>query len=507
MSSEKNLGTGAAEHLWRLSGRGVAGVGQLLLWVLEGVGRLLKPVQDKILRRLYGPSRQGAPVAGPYGTMIAPLDTTAPMPRWLGAWRRFTASWIYAPVTGLALTLAAIWEVGTNHDTLFSVPAGFAIAATLPLVWRREVLKPVAAIVLGAACGSLLSGQAFLVTIMIAALCALYLLAQQLPRHSTGVMACSSLAVVGVVYLAGTGLDSVPWPASVLAVIAAIGLGDARRVVAATEAEAREQNTETLVRLDMAQKEQAVMRERARIARELHDVVAHSVSMIAVQAETAPYTMRELSAEARDGYAEIAKTAREALVEMRRLLGVLRSDARDGAEITPQPRLDRLPELIDQHRGTGGNAGLSIRGEEHPLSATLELSAFRIVQEALTNVRRHAPGAPVQVELVYHPDRLAVRVKNDPAHVMTRVIDRRAMTAQTRIDGFPAVDPQAAPPPPGGTGGHAQQGPGEAAPGDPQGGHGLIGMQERAAMLGGRFHAGPSEDGGFMIAAELPFRT
>ncbi|GAB3670866.1 histidine kinase [Actinocorallia lasiicapitis] len=485
MSSEKTLGTGAAEHLWRLSGRAVAGVGQLLLWVLEGVGRLLKPLQDGVMRRLYG---QPQPVQGPYGTMIAPLAAaTAPMPRWLGLWQRFTASWAYAPVTGLAMTVAALWEVGSNHDPLFSVPAGFAIAATLPLVWRREVLRPVAAIVLGATAGSLLSGQVFLVTTMLAAVCVLFKLAQQLPRHSNGVMACASLAVVGVVYVAGDGLDTVPWPFAVLAVIAAIGLGDARRTVEATEAEAREQNTETLVRLDQAQKEQAVMRERARIARELHDVVAHSVSMIAVQAETAPYTMHELSPDARDGYAEIARTAREALVEMRRLLGVLRSDAKADAEVAPQPRLDRLPELIDQHRGSGGTAGLSVRGEEHPLSATLELSAYRIVQEALTNVRRHAPGAQVQVELVYHPDRLAVRVHNDPPHAATRVFDPRH-SQETRVDGFPAV----------GVGPPSVQ---------PDGGHGLIGMQERAAMLGGRFQAGRAHDGGFEIEAELPFRT
>lgn len=494
VTSERTLGTDSAQHLWRLSGRVVGAVGQLLLWVLEGIGRLLKPLQDKIMNRLYGRS-EVTPMypygqVGPQGTMIVPpgyvspdTQQTAPLPRWLTTWRRFAGSWIYAPVTGLALTLAALYELTTNNDTLVSVPGGFAIASTLPLVWRREVLRPVAAIVLGATAASLLSGQPLLVTTMLAALCTLYLLAQQLPRHSTGVLACTSLACVAVVYLAANGLSTVPWPASVVAVIAAIGLGDARRVVAATTAEAREQNTETLVRLDAAEKEKVVMRERARIARELHDVVAHSVSMIAVQAETAPYTMHSLSAEAQQGYAEIAHTARDALVEMRRLLGVLRSDAPGDVEVTPQPRLDGLPELIDQHRGAGGSAGLAVRGTEHPLSATLELSAYRIVQEALTNVRRHAPGAQVQVELTYHPDRLAVRVHNDATHTPTQVLP--AHTAETRLDGIPLVTAQ--PPTPGG--------------------HGLIGMQERAAMLGGRFAAGPSPNGGFQIDAELPFRT
>jgi signal transduction histidine kinase len=196
--------------------------------------------------------------------------------------------------------------------------------------------------------------------------------------------------------------------------------------------------------------------------------------------------MRSLSAEAQAGYAEIAHTARDALVEMRRLLGVLRSDAPGDAEVTPQPRLDRLPELIDQHRGAGGAAGLAVRGAEHPLSATLELSAYRIVQEALTNVRRHAPGAQVQVELTYHPDRLAVRVHNDPARSQTQVLPTRI--GETRMDGgIPMVTTQPPAPTPGG--------------------HGLIGMQERAAMLGGRFAAGPSQNGGFQIDAELPFRS
>ncbi|MCD0451200.1 histidine kinase [Actinocorallia sp. API 0066] len=477
MSSEKTLGTGAAEHLWRLSGRGVAAVGQLLLWALEGLGRLLRPLRDRIMARLYG-QQQGAPqgpVYGPYGTVLVPQAVVpqgapeAPAPRWIAAWQRFSSSWVYAPVTGLLLTLAAIYEVGTNTSDLFSVQGGFAVAATLPLVWRREVLRPAAAITLGATAASLLSGQEFLVTTMAAALCMLYLLAQALPRASTGVLAVTSLMAVGVVYVAGTGLDSIPWPAAVAAVIGAIGLGDARRTVEATAAEAREQRTETLQALGDAQRDQAVMRERARIARELHDVVAHSVSMIAVQAETAPYTMPSLSEEARQGYAEIAHTAREALVEMRRLLGVLRSDApaADG-EVTPQPRLDRLGDLLEQHRGAGGSASLAVRGAEQPLSATLELSAYRIVQEALTNVRRHAPGAPVQIDLTYHPDRLAVRVHNASAG-----------PAQTRVDGFPLPT---------------------------SGGHGLIGMRERATMLGGDFHAGPSPDGGFDVAADLPLR-
>ena len=232
--------------------------------------------------------------------------------------------------------------------------------------------------------------------------------------------------------------------------------------------EERERTSETLTRLNAVQREQAVLRERARIARELHDVVAHSVSMIAVQAETAPYTMQTLSPEAKKGFGEIAGAAREALEEMRRLLTVLRAEPGTQPEVTPQPRLDRLPELIDSHRGAGGDAQLNVRGAARPLSTTIELSAYRIVQEALTNARRHAPGARVRVELDYLGDRLAVRVTDDGSVAPSTMVDR-PVDDKTKVMG-----------------------------------HGLVGMRERATMLGGHFAAGPRAEGGFAVQAELP---
>ncbi|RFU41534.1 hypothetical protein DZF91_11400 [Actinomadura logoneensis] len=272
------------------------------------------------------------------------------------------------------------------------------------------------------------------------------------------------------------------------------------------------------------------MRERARIARELHDVVAHSVSMIAVQAETAPYTMENLSPEAREGYTEIARTAREALVEMRRLLGVLRADAGAGAESAPQPRLDRLPELVEQHQGAGGRADLVVQGQPRALSTTVELSAYRIVQEALTNARRHAPGADVHIELTYLPDRLAVRVRDEGAEGRTQVLDPREAAGRTTVlepgngapnTGYGPSGTAQVPAGPGyGPSGTAQvpagfgygpagadgagNGPSGAANGQPGGGHGILGMRERATMLGGRFSAGHAAGGGFVVEAELP---
>jgi signal transduction histidine kinase len=483
-SDKPPTGPDFAQHAWRVSGRIVAGVGEILLWILTWLGRLLRPPAAALAVRLFGRSAPPRAPTGEYGA--GPYDRRdgrtriqpgAPvLPRWLNAWRQFAGSWAFGPVTGAALTVAALAELAVRHAQVVSLAGGFAVAATAPLIWRRDFLRPVTAGVLGALAAALLAGERPLAATTFAGLYALYLLAQQLPRQSAGALAVGSAASVIVIRLASSGLDGIPWPVAVLAVIAAIGLGAASRVVETAErtnARERERTTETLSRLNTVQREQAVLRERARIARELHDVVAHAVSMIAVQAETAPYTMRDLSPEAQRGYAEIAHTARGALVEMRRLLTVLRADAKAEAEVAPQPRLDGVGDLIEQHRGAGGRADLSVHGTRQTLSATVELSAYRIVQEALTNARRHAPGAAVRVELTYLPDRLAVRVRDDGAgvtRVMNETKDANTMNAANA-------------------------------------GHGLLGMRERATMLGGRFSAGPATNGGFLVEAELPLTS
>jgi signal transduction histidine kinase len=467
----------AGPAAWRLAAQVVTAVGQVLVWILTGIGRLLRPLTTRLVSALYGRSAPPSPsYAAPGGTMYARQPPGAPpqrppkappLLRWLHAWRRFGTSWAYGPVTGAVLALAALFELPMHHLQVVSLSGGFALGATLPLMFRRESLRPAAAITLGALSAGLLSGQELLVTTAFAGLYTLYALAQQLPRQSTGVLGVGSVVALSVVYIASDSLNDIPWPAAFVAVVAALGLGDARRTVETAEAsmdEERERNSETLTRLNAVQREQAVLRERARIARELHDVVAHSVSMIAVQAETAPYTMRDLSPEARKGFAEVAGAAREALEEMRRLLSVLRADPAAEPEVTPQPRLDRLPELIDSHRGAGGEAQLNVHGAVRPLSTTIELSAYRIVQEALTNARRHAPGARVRVDLAYHGDRLAVRVTDDGVRG----------APPTLVDGTKVM------------------------------GHGLVGMRERATMLGGRFAAGPRTEGGFAVQADLP---
>ncbi|GLZ05238.1 hypothetical protein Acsp03_27040 [Actinomadura sp. NBRC 104412] len=200
--------------------------------------------------------------------------------------------------------------------------------------------------------------------------------------------------------------------------------------------------------------------ERARIARELHDVVAHHISMIAVQAETARLATPGMPAEGEKRLLEIGDTARSALAEMRRVLGVLRADAGED-DRRPQPGLQQLIELVDEARDSAGTSTrLIVRGRVARLDPGLELTAYRIVQEALTNARRHAPGAAVDVELDYAADRLRLRVRDN--------------------------------------------GPGLQAAGGDAGGHGLTGMRERAAMVNGTLTIGSTPAGGLVVEADLP---
>ncbi|WP_051341668.1 sensor histidine kinase [Pseudonocardia spinosispora] len=219
-----------------------------------------------------------------------------------------------------------------------------------------------------------------------------------------------------------------------------------------------------------AQAEQGALAERARIAREMHDVVAHHMSMIAVRCETAPYRLPVLNTEGRTEIAEIGTAARAAMSEMQALLGVLRDS--DTVEVTPQPSLDQLPALLSQAR----DAGLQVDTDLDPgldtvterMPAAVGLSLYRIAQEALTNSRRHAPGAAVSLRLRRHADSVELVVRSAPGRT-------------------PAV---ARPP---GTVGAAHPG-----------GHGLVGMRERAALHGGDLSAGPDSDGGFTVRVVLP---
>ncbi|GGS21446.1 sensor histidine kinase [Streptomyces nojiriensis] len=235
------------------------------------------------------------------------------------------------------------------------------------------------------------------------------------------------------------------------------GVGDAQQRVAEQESISEAERSR-----------RTLLEERARIARELHDVVAHHMSVITVQADSAPYRVPGMSEPVREEFAAIAASARESLGEMRRLLTVLRGDGTGGAdgadgERAPQPGIDRLQQLVEATVRAGQPVELSLAaGAAGAAPPAVDLSAYRIVQEALANVVRHAPGAPTRVSVTVDEDEVLVLVVNGPA---------RDAVVQLESSGT---------------------------------GHGLVGMRERVRLTGGTLDTGPLPDGGFRVAARLP---
>jgi len=232
----------------------------------------------------------------------------------------------------------------------------------------------------------------------------------------------------------------------------------------------------------------AALEERARIARELHDVVAHHMSLIAVQAETAPYRLTGLPGPVAAEFGSLSGTAREALADMRRLLGVLRDE--QPAARAPQPRLPDLPALVEAAQRAGVAVELSAPARLGPVPSGVEVCAYRIVQESLTNARRHAPGAAVTVSVAQHSGALVLRVANGPAGPVPD--DHRLPGREELPGGAGPVNGDGLVP------GHEQE------LGRWPRGQGLTGMRERVALLGGSLSAGPSPDGGFVVSAVLP---
>ncbi|MEU5390141.1 sensor histidine kinase [Streptomyces tibetensis] len=303
---------------------------------------------------------------------------------------------------------------------------------------------------------------------IIAELFVLLLLALRVPTRA----AVAALAVTWLVtyVLESLGAEEPYDTTSVLAVClftVVVILGTALR----GRREARAQLVEQTTLTAEERTRRTLLEERSRIARELHDVVAHHMSVISIQAQVAPHLVENPPDELRENLAGIRQNALEALIELRRVLGVLRSEhpgpgepfADAGDESTPhapQPTLDRLDALVENTRAVGREVVTDIRGERRPLPPGVELSAYRIVQEALSNALRHAPGARITVRLAYEPDGLEVEI----------------------VNGRPTG------PPPPSTGA----------------GHGLLGMRERVAMLGGTMTAHPWHWDGFKVTAFLP---
>jgi signal transduction histidine kinase len=363
----------------------------------------------------------------------------------------------------LALLLAALGAgsaFGAGHPALVAL---LVLATTIPVVFRRR--NPVAAFSVAVAAGAVQLAVAHRPTgADLAIPVLLYTLAAYRPRRVSlaGLAVCLAGSIVGVIaWTNGLGLYGKIVAALVVfcgTALVAWVLGDSMRYRRAYYA-ALEERAARLEREADAQAQIATATERARIARELHDVIAHHVSVMVVQADGAGYALDGNPERARRALAAISATGRQTLTEMRRLLGLLRSgDAR--TQLTPQPGLGQLRELVEQARAAGMSVSLTQQGAPHPLPEGAELAAYRVVQESLTNTRKHGGlAAAASIILRYDHDGLAVQVSDN--------------------------------------------GRGDTTAGDGIG-HGLVGMRERVEMYGGTVTAGPLPEGGYQVTAQIP---
>jgi signal transduction histidine kinase len=360
-----------------------------------------------------------------------------------------------------------------------------ALAAVVPLA----VMRPLWAAVWASAASivTLLWFQQATVAGLVAALLAAYRLGDTPPvpasagsgrirRWLAGPQVAVALGVPFLLMALASRNVSAMLLASGIPIAAGAGIAVRAGRSASGEDEARTVLTHTLT-------EHVARGERARIVRELHDVVAHHISMVAVRAETARLTTPGMPPAGADRLREIGDTARAGLTEMRRLLGVLREDvsADEVAVRQPQPGLAQVAALVDEARGAGGGTvRLIVSGAVAAFDPGVELVAYRIVQEALTNARRHAPGAAVDVELQYSEgDVLRLRIRdNGPGPGLP---GSEAGTSSPSLPGDPSS--------PSGTDGH-----------------GLLGMRERAATVGGSVRTGAAPGGGFLVEAVLPVK-
>jgi signal transduction histidine kinase len=345
----------------------------------------------------------------------------------------------------LAMTVVAATRHGHTAEEI-----ALGTLETLPLLWRRRYPFAVVGIVTVVAL-AMVALDLWLVPFQLAV--ALYTLASSSDGHVARMTGFVSIATL-TVGLAASGYDFFGGLASRVVFLAAAWLlgdsmGSRRAYVHEIEEKARR-----LEREQEAEAQRAVAEEQARIARELHDVVAHALSVIVVQAAAADDVFEVEPRRAREPIRAIEHAARAALGDLRRVLGLLQ----DGARYEPQPGLARLDGLVEQVRATGLDVALEIEGPARPLPAAVDLSAYRIVQEALTNTLKHAGAARATVHVRYG-DELGLEISDD--------------------------------------------GDGEGANGN-GGGSGLVGMRERVAMLGGRVVTGPRPEGGYRVSAQIP---
>lgn len=389
----------------------------------------------------------------PAGPPLGPLLLTSS--RWAGRVRAIVP-WLLALGVFWIAVAASVRETLVVHDlvlpifaALIALPVGLSRRYAL-LGWRLATVLAAVVAVIGTQSGGLDPG-AWPVIFQWVWLISTFLVSVRHDRWTTGWV----WAVTVMVISTGVPVDSGVAITMIVAATALTVIGDLVR----SRRRARQELERQTELSELEKARRTVLEERTRIARDLHDVVAHHMSMVVVQAESAPYRISELSPQAQEEFAAISASARQALTEIRGLLGVLRSDDRD-VEHSPQPGLGQVGELVESAARSGVPVRLAIAGTPTDVGTPVGLSAYRIVQESLANAARHAPGAEVDVTIAYTSTGLELQIVNAaPAN---------------------PVEP--------------------AAPG-----HGLIGMGERANVVGGTLTTAPRPDGGFEVRASLPF--
>ena len=352
----------------------------------------------------------------------------------------------FALLAGVAVATLA-FSIVHRHENAAAVPLAVCTIAPL-IVWRRRPLAVLAIVTALGVFTFAIGDTPFPVPVGVA----LYAVASLCERRVAIIAGLSAFAVTVLASLAsGKGFGG---GISVMVFFAAawlFGEGVASRRAYVREIEKK---ADRLEREHEAHALRAAAEEQARIARELHDIVAHSVSVIVVQASAADDVFESDRAQAREALRAIESSARSALGDLRRVLGTLR----DEVDYRPQPGLDRLPALVDDVRATGLEVALTVEGMPRPLPAAVDLSAYRIVQEALTNTLRHAAARRAEVRVTWG-DELGLEILDDG------------------------------------------RGAGDS---DAGAGQGLIGMRERAMVLGGSVTAGPAFGGGYAVSARIP---
>lgn len=378
--------------------------------------------------------------------------------------KAFRAGWVKSelaiPLGMLAMGLVEALVLAGDAPIWPQVPLTFAW--TLPLIWRRRWPVPVLGLVIvcGPAIG-LFNEQGGVSSFVLSAMLAAYTVGRELDAPSTWWGPALTIGfnwVISVVI--GSTLSDYVFLALFYGGAWAVGYAMRRRDQQIGQLV---KQAEELERSYEERKRKAVDQERARIARELHDIVTHSISVISIQAQVVRRRLPVKGGPDEIALRSIESMARQAMVDMRRLLQVLRAEG-STPELNPQPSLDQLPVLVGEARDTGIDVEVTVEGDPVPLESGLGLTAYRVIQEALTNVRKHSDSRKALIALRYRCDQLEISVDDNGP--------KRRPPSSGELDG--------------------------------RGGLGLAGMGERVKLYNGSLHAEPKPDGGFTVRVVLP---